>query len=230
MAKRLVTICWKAGVINDDLDVYTYGCELVISSFLGILLSLLSGLFLSNFFETTVFLILFIILRRYTGGFHANSHFNCILGTSLLSIILNMLINICIPIKTSLIIASINGIIIMFLCPVNNQFVHSIHPKSYYKTQSAKLIMLCLLVASISLAHFPHLTLTLSYVISTVSLLMILEVIKMKKLQTTILSSFCALTLLAAVSSLSAVSWSTLYQPIPPVSLKKYTRSKSSIN
>lgn len=50
----------------------------------------------------------------------------------------------------------------------------------------------------------------------------------MRKLRTILLAKYCALALVAAVSSLSAVSWSTLYQPIPPVTLHKYSSSKSN--
>lgn len=181
IAMKIVKICWNEGIVHDDLDVYIYGSELVISSFLGILLSLLSGVILGNFFDTVLFLFLFILLRRYTGGYHASSHFNCIFGTSLLSILLNILIYIQFPIKVTLLLAILNGIIIIFLCPINNQFIHSIHSNRYYKSQSTKLLTIYLLLASISSYYLPNFSLTLSYIIITVSLLMILEVIKNEK-------------------------------------------------
>lgn len=183
IAKKIVKTCMNAGIINEDPEVYVYGSELVISSFLGIFLSLLSGLLFGNFLETLLFLILFILLRRYTGGYHAQTHFNCILGTNLLSVLLNIIIHMRFSIKNILFLAILNGIIIFFLCPIPNRLIHSIHPKSYYKVQSIKFVIAYLLIAIISLYHLPSFTLTLSHVINTVSLLIILEVIKNEKIK-----------------------------------------------
>lgn len=70
----------NAGVITDDKDqqdFYRYGIEITISSLLNIILILLLGIITFHITESIVFLITFILLRMYMGGFHAGTYFRC---------------------------------------------------------------------------------------------------------------------------------------------------------
>ncbi len=70
----------RKGVINDSSDVkeyYKYGIELTISSLLNIILIMGIGILFCSIIESIIFLVCFILIRQFTGGFHANTYFKC---------------------------------------------------------------------------------------------------------------------------------------------------------
>lgn len=54
-----------------------YGIEITLSSLLNLFWVLLISLVLKCFLEGIVFLTVFVTVRQFTGGFHANSYFKC---------------------------------------------------------------------------------------------------------------------------------------------------------
>ena len=65
----------------ESKDVYLYGLEVMISSLLSTLLILIIGLALNRFIDTLSFLVVFIGLRSFSGGFHANTYLKCAVVT-----------------------------------------------------------------------------------------------------------------------------------------------------
>ncbi len=61
----------------DKYDVYRYGLEMIISTIIGIILILLCGILTDSFVHAIVFYGLFVIIRMFTGGYHADSHIVC---------------------------------------------------------------------------------------------------------------------------------------------------------
>ena len=62
---------------QDEKEYYQYGIEITISSVLNILLILGIGLVTRNILENVIFLLFFIPIRQFTGGFYANTYFKC---------------------------------------------------------------------------------------------------------------------------------------------------------
>lgn len=60
-----------------ETDIYIYGLQLIISSILGILVILFCGIMLKKIIDSIIFLFCFITLRRYSGGYHADSYLKC---------------------------------------------------------------------------------------------------------------------------------------------------------
>lgn len=71
----------KSIISQDEYEIYVYGSELLISFTISTALISLLGLVFNRLVETLIFLTVFIVLRRYTGGYHAPSHFKCKLTT-----------------------------------------------------------------------------------------------------------------------------------------------------
>lgn len=57
--------------------MYRYGIELVISTFIGIVLILLCGLVFDMFWMTVLYYAIFFTIRRFAGGYHANTYMGC---------------------------------------------------------------------------------------------------------------------------------------------------------
>ncbi len=64
-------------VQEDEIDIYIYGLQLIISSILGISIILFFGIISERLTDSLIFLFCFIILRQYSGGYHANSYLKC---------------------------------------------------------------------------------------------------------------------------------------------------------
>lgn len=67
----------KQVVKKEDEEVYAYGMELLYSSILNIVLAVIIAVATNTVFPTSAFLITFIILRQYIGGYHAKTHLGC---------------------------------------------------------------------------------------------------------------------------------------------------------
>ena len=58
-------------------EIYVYGIELLISSLIGIVLDLGLSIGLGKVWSGVVFLAVFILVRQYTGGYHADTYVRC---------------------------------------------------------------------------------------------------------------------------------------------------------
>jgi len=95
-SNKLLQYLIKADVIDkseDALAYYKYGLEITISSLLNIVLIISIGVVSGQLIESILFLICFVPLRQFTGGYHANSYLKCNLLFSILFIILLTIFN-----------------------------------------------------------------------------------------------------------------------------------------
>lgn len=123
--KWAVQICkklLKEGIISPEQEeIYIYGFELILSFLISTTIIFVTGLLLRQIVNTLVFLFLFILIRRCTGGFHATTYLQCKLGT-----IFTYLIIMCLSLKTVLplesfaILALLGGFTILLIGPIEN--------------------------------------------------------------------------------------------------------------
>lgn len=93
LANKILSILKKDNVIDDEIyEAYEYGMQIIIINIIGILISLIIGLLMSSVFETVIFLISFVVIRRYCGGYHTNALWKCLLTTGCM-IISTLVIN-----------------------------------------------------------------------------------------------------------------------------------------
>lgn len=80
ISEKILNYLINSKVISDTEDnreYYQYGIEITISSLLNIILILCIGIITHSLFESIIFLVCFILLRQFTGGFHADTYFKC---------------------------------------------------------------------------------------------------------------------------------------------------------
>ena len=63
--------------LDDEVECYKYGIEVVLSSLLNALLVLIIGLITNHFVDSITFFIVFATIRQFTGGYHADTYFRC---------------------------------------------------------------------------------------------------------------------------------------------------------
>ena len=78
LAKSIAHFFVVQNITEDSKEViYAYGMELLISDVLNTIIALLIALFSHTLPAVVVFIAVFMGLRQFVGGFHANSHLSC---------------------------------------------------------------------------------------------------------------------------------------------------------
>mgnify|MGYP004598044351 CR=1 FL=1 len=80
VARRLAA---SGTISSEDIDLYGYGFFLLLSSTLYLVVVAVFGSVFGVLWESSVFYLLFSILRGYAGGIHAKTEYGCMLSTIL---------------------------------------------------------------------------------------------------------------------------------------------------
>ena len=135
----------KNGVVSEESeDVYIYGFELLISFIFSTTIIITLGLIFDVFLETLCFLVVFILLRSFTGGYHAKKYWQCTIVTLAVyafTMVLSKTILPNIAVYTALVVVGVTVIFIM--APVEN----CNKPLSAAEKKRHKLVSIVLFVA-----------------------------------------------------------------------------------
>lgn len=82
MATKISSKMLQLGIFSDEMyDIYVYGFELVLSFLFSVAVMLFVGIVTNRIINTILFLLVFITLRSFTGGYHANTYGVCFMVT-----------------------------------------------------------------------------------------------------------------------------------------------------
>lgn len=176
LASKITENLVKSSIINEKIPVYRYGIELLISSAIGISLILTLGVISNTFLEATVFLLLFIILRQQTGGYHSNTYVGCNTSFSIIYLILVYIIKHR-PVNESifLVVMLISVIIIFEYSPIDNANKPLSKKQVDRHRMISRVITLIITIATIILYFYNSLLFfTTGYVLVSVASLLVL--------------------------------------------------------
>ncbi len=134
---KIVNELIDAGKIDvNDKELYTYGLEQGALMILNIITTLLIGFFFQIFWQSVLFMVVYLPLRSYAGGFHAKTQLNCYFLSMVLTSAVLLVIKF-VP-WTDFICVSValgSGIIISILAPVEakNKALDKIESAVYRK-------------------------------------------------------------------------------------------------
>lgn len=121
VSDRIAALLVSQGIIpEEDSDIYSYGLALIISFLFNTVVMLIVGALVHRFIETLLFLAVFVLLRSFTGGYHADTFLKCMLitfSTYALVIALSS-IEVITPIYLSCL--AIGFVIVLFTAPVEH--------------------------------------------------------------------------------------------------------------
>lgn len=163
-------------------DVYKYGMEITISSFFNIILILLCSFIISDVLAGITFLISFIFLRSFTGGFHAKTYFMCnelFVLTFLIVYIISSLLNMLnLPFVVLELLVLLNFFPIAIFAPVENKKKKlNKQDKKCFKVK-AIITFIIISVTALALCFFYSKYGTLLIItISAISLMIVIEII-----------------------------------------------------
>lgn len=123
LSTRLTEKLLSNGTIsNEDKELYIYGLFMLLSQLMFFIIACIFGLILECLFESIIFYIAFMLIRRYAGGYHALTETRCeILSTlSILACIVVIRVSKTYDIQTVLlIISAVSSVCIFVLCPLD---------------------------------------------------------------------------------------------------------------
>lgn len=184
ISKRIVSYWIKNKVIDRELEcVYIYGIELILSSILGFSIVFVLSLLFFDIFTSFLFLITFVPIRQYCGGYHADTYIKC---NATLACIFTIVAFCAKYIQVSfisiLLTGIIGGVIFCFFCPVENKYkpIDEVQRKKCKSIALAFLIINMIVCAALHLMGLYWYRIILFTIIS-VCCLVIIGIIKNRK-------------------------------------------------
>ena len=168
---------------TNTIDIYTYGLELIISFLVTSFIIVVIGIITSQITSSIMFLLVFILLRRFTGGYHAKTHLRCKLCTVIIYIINLFFINhFEFTYKQIILLALFGFFVTICFSPVQNEYKPiSIERRPYLKKISV-IIYVLLSIIALALYNF-EMKISSGIIISLVSVaaLIIIEKINQRR-------------------------------------------------
>lgn len=152
--KFILTLINRNIIEEEDKEIYSYGFNQILFIMLNFITILIIGILFNMLFETIIFIITYIPIRIYTGGYHARTQTKCYIFSVFMLILalyiikLKLMSNILIIILLSITFS----IIILSLAPVEdkNKILDEKEIK-IYKKRAIKNLVIILLFLVISL-------------------------------------------------------------------------------
>lgn len=174
----------KMSIITEKyFEVYVYGLELVLSFIFTSVIILTIGVVCNQFVSALIFISVFVLLRRFTGGYHADTHLKCKLWMAGLYIV-NMILTIYLPLNyVFFIVLCIIGLI--FVCifsPIENKY----KPIELHRRPKIKIISIIIYILISTLGIVMHFKFETSsnavfYALMSVVALMFIQKIKERR-------------------------------------------------
>ena len=80
IAKRMAAFLVRRGIISEErqtVEIYEYGLELILADLINFVVILLISSMLQGVGSGILYLMCFVSVRIFSGGFHARTHFRC---------------------------------------------------------------------------------------------------------------------------------------------------------
>jgi accessory gene regulator B len=120
--KMAQALAYNKIVHEENTDIYSYACELMLNFLCNIILTVVISLLLNRILEGLLFFISFVAIRHFTGGFHANKHWKCIAASALvLTIVLLLIPAITVNFNISFVISCAAGVLLIIFSPVGHK-------------------------------------------------------------------------------------------------------------
>lgn len=180
---QIITGCLVRNKIIDNtkLDIYIYGFEIMISNIICFGIGLLIGAVFSELLECIVFLAAFVLMRRYCGGYHAETYLVCdtIFTANILLVMTILKVMSVYPSYIHFIIAGISIVSAVMLAPVENKYKPlTIEEKKKHKLYAVVIILVIITISSVLFFTNIKFAAVIDMASISVALSMIIEVLR----------------------------------------------------
>lgn len=113
----------KEVIKEEDSEIYNYGFQVLASNFAGFFIVFGVAIFTDSALVSTVYFLIFVVLRKIVGGYHAKTFIGCNLIFILISMTVITLSNYFREFKIwHLLICFLYSVLVLcFICPVENR-------------------------------------------------------------------------------------------------------------
>lgn len=123
ISEKITNRLLRKNVIEyDDFEIYQFGLEQLFSTILNMLTTIIIGIILGELWNAVLFVLAFMMLRTYAGGYHSSTPLGCYLLTvSIIIAVLSVIkyVEISCFVCTGLLFVS--SVIILLLAPVESK-------------------------------------------------------------------------------------------------------------
>ncbi len=110
----------KKYIPEEEFEIYVYGYETIILSIIDFIIVMIAGIVFDKLFTMLVFFTMFITVRLYSGGYHANTVLKCKSIFFSLCIIMIIVSDFELPYVLNILIMILYCITSFFIAPVEN--------------------------------------------------------------------------------------------------------------
>ena len=184
LSKRVTHFYFSKEKIEDsEIEIYEYCFEILFASIINFLVVIIIGFACQKYIETILFIVCFLTLRQLAGGYHADTHFRCVI-ILLFVLVLFLVMIYFVPIKA---IDIINHFALLLVLPIIAIVAPIDHPNNQLnikKLSKGKLLsilfVVTFLVTSTILGYYNYTIISFSivYPISAVCISCIAGLIK----------------------------------------------------
>ena len=92
LSRIITNFLISKNVINEsEFEIYIYGFETFFSGVIDFIITLILGTIFGNIIAAVIFFVMFISVRMYAGGYHADSYLKCkIIFIGIISVVLGL--------------------------------------------------------------------------------------------------------------------------------------------
>lgn len=148
LSGRMAALLVDKQIINEDEKaIYEYGIDLLISAIVSFVIMIIIGLITGQLIESIIFYVCFVLLRTYTGGYHAKTRLKCKIFFASAQIIALLMAEILarVSVLYSMISVAICVILIFQYAPVENVNKKINDPVKMKRRALSIVIILCLM-------------------------------------------------------------------------------------
>lgn len=126
LAMRLTQTCLSMGLIDESYAEWlTYSIEKRLTTLLTLFVLCLIGFFGFGWKLTLSFSVFFLLIRKYTNGYHASTYNKCLFLSLLMEVFILAVISNIYHIEWSLpLIIAVSDVLIWYIAPVNTTGIH----------------------------------------------------------------------------------------------------------
>lgn len=166
LADNITKKFFEKNVNVSAYEVHRYGMKAIISTIVDIILVIGTGYIANHLIESILYFGIFGSIRKFSGGYHCDTHFKCITLHLTIFIIYILTENYYMILSIPIYIFSI--LVFVLLSLIKNR---KLDEEQY---QKYKFISLCILMVMIMLANITDYSKIINYVLFIVSILMVI--------------------------------------------------------
>lgn len=154
LSKRITYFLYFKKVITfDTIEIYQYGFEMIISTIIGFFITIMIGVLFRMIWLSLLYYIIFVVLRQFTGGYHAKTYFKCNLVFAVTTVFIFLLTKMAIvseiyTIGIHLLLLFFSIITVWFGTPVENKNKPLSEKQKYYNHLAGFILTVILSIIS----------------------------------------------------------------------------------